>query len=49
MFCKNCGMPVDAQKDICPHCGTRLRELHPTGDASSTGFAVLCFFFPLSD
>ena len=47
MFCKNCGMPVDAQKDICPNCGVRLRETRTNGDASSTGFAVLGFFFPL--
>lgn len=53
MFCKNCGKEIDDKAAICPNCGvpTEQNTVTPAGtnpsDAPSTGFAVLCFFFPI--
>lgn len=56
MFCKNCGNRLDDNAVVCPHCGCptdnfyRQQSRTPApaeNDAPSTGFSVLCFFFPL--
>lgn len=56
MFCKNCGSRLDDNAVVCPHCGCptdnfyRQQSRTPApaeNDAPSTGFSVLCFFFPL--
>lgn len=50
MYCKNCGEQIDDKAVICPKCGVAQRYIGEevnVNDAPSTGFAVLCFFFPI--
>ncbi len=54
MFCKNCGQQLDDNAVVCPHCGCptdnfnkQKKQAVSAEDAPSTGFAVLCFFFPV--
>lgn len=54
-FCSNCGKEIDDRAVICPGCGVpvagaqqpSMNQQYSNGDAPSTGFAVLGFFFPL--
>ena len=55
MYCRNCGVPMDDNAGFCPRCGCAVDGRAPVGqrmpmeqgDASSGGFAVLGFFFPI--
>lgn len=49
MFCPKCGKEIMDEAVICPHCGcaTNNQKASGTGDAPSTGYAVLGFFIPL--
>lgn len=47
MYCPNCGEQIDDKAVICPKCGVPIKKQESANDASSTGFAVLGFFFPL--
>ena len=54
MFCKNCGSRIDDNAITCPHCGVATNDFNMNSDvalsyndASSTWFAVLCFFCPV--
>ncbi|MDE6551107.1 MAG: zinc ribbon domain-containing protein [Clostridia bacterium] len=54
MFCWNCGKEIDDKAYFCIHCGVktdrssnnRVRTASPD-DASSAGYGVLGFFFPI--
>ncbi len=48
-FCRNCGQSIDDNAVVCVHCGTAVSNTPATDpdDASSVGFAILGFFFPL--
>ena len=55
MFCPNCGMRFPVGKKFCDQCGRELKEAfgqinsgcQNVIDASSGGFGVLGFFFPI--
>lgn len=53
MYCKNCGAKIPDDSKVCPECGTeqvvsvRIEQPKSETDAPNTGFAVLCFFFPI--
>lgn len=50
-YCPNCGEEISEGVRFCPRCGHNLAGNGAggsvSGDAPSTGYAVLCFFFPL--
>ena len=45
-YCSKCGKEIHDEAVVCVHCGCSQGSSKPN-DASSTGFAVLGFFFPL--
>ena len=53
MYCKNCGAQIPDECKVCPECGAeqsvtvRIEQPQKEVDAPNTGFAVLCFFFPI--
>ena len=53
MYCKNCGAQIPDDSKTCPECGSeqsvsvRIEQPQRESDAPSTGFAVLCFLFPV--
>jgi hypothetical protein len=50
MICQKCGSQVADGQQVCGNCGAPVGAVSaPTtaGDASSIGFAILCFFIPL--
>ncbi|MBE7083872.1 MAG: zinc ribbon domain-containing protein [Clostridiales bacterium] len=52
MYCSKCGKEIFDDAIICPGCGCATGNPLPSnkpvnGDASSIGYAILGFFFPL--
>ena len=48
MFCRNCGKEIDDKAVVCPHCGVATGKTAANGDdASSVGYGILGFLFPL--
>lgn len=53
MFCKHCGKEINDQAVVCPNCGCATDNGNAgankavSEDASSVGYAILGFFFPI--
>ncbi len=43
-YCKNCGELIDANAEICPKCGVRVKN--PVSNKSPVLAAILSFFIP---
>ena len=49
-FCSKCGVGVHDEAVVCVQCGCPLGNYNVVPaevDASSAGFSVLCFFYPI--
>jgi len=45
-FCQHCGARIDAEAEICPNCGVRVKEIPVYIEKKSSGIAaVLSFLF----
>lgn len=52
MFCKHCGKELDERAVVCPNCGCAtdngtMGTGKAANDASSVGFGILGFLFPV--
>ncbi len=45
-YCQHCGERIRDDAEICVYCGCRVKNADDD-DASSAGFAILCFFIPI--
>lgn len=43
-FCSNCGKEIDAEAEICPECGVRVKDVPVHTEKKSTGIAAILSF-----